>query len=659
MFNLDNLRLATKSMISLVVISILFALAIGFGAVRLTQTAADYSDLVDHAAPAVVRTVRLNQNLQRLAHAVYFDATLNCSGPDGAECKEIEEEFREVVASSEKAAREAMEIDPDQAKNFEEFWAKFKSIADQMGLALADATQGKNAETTSAMRALEPKIREFTQEVANYNNARIAANKETAKELRTEADQVVRTSVLSGLAALLVGGGFCMWISSAKISAPLVRLSNRMKSLAEGDLSIEIEGQNRSDEIGAMARSVEVFKKAALAKMARDAKEAEEIKVWKKEDEERAAREAEEARQDQIAITSVAEALHRLADGDLVYRIDAVFAPKSEKLRFDFNAAVQKLQQAMLSISASAGGIHSGSGEISAAADDLSRRTEQQAAGLEETAATLDEITATVKTTAEGAIHAQKVVANAKADADKSGEVVRQAIAAMGGIEKSSQQIGQIIGVIDEIAFQTNLLALNAGVEAARAGDAGRGFAVVASEVRALAQRSAEAAKEIKSLISASTAQVSQGVEFVGEAGSALERIVAQVAEINTAVASIAASAQEQATGLHQVNGAVNQMDQVTQQNAAMVEETTAAAHSLSHESEELTRLLSRFQLGQAAAGTASAKPAKAASRPVSAPARASAQAGRPALKNLPGPGRGAAVRKAEAAAAEDSWEEF
>ena len=200
-------------------------------------------------------------------------------------------------------------------------------------------------------------------------------------------------------------------------------------------------------------------------------------------------------------------------------------------------------------------------------------------------------------------MRAQAVVSSAKSEADHGGDVVREAITAMGEIERSSKQIGQIIGVIDEIAFQTNLLALNAGVEAARAGDAGRGFAVVASEVRALAQRSAEAAKEIKGLISASTGHVAQGVDLVGETGKALGRIVAQVAEINAVVGAIAASAQEQAGGLHQVNTAVNQMDQVTQQNAAMVEETTAAAHALGQESAELARLVGLFQLGRAGEG--------------------------------------------------------
>ena len=232
----------------------------------------------------------------------------------------------------------------------------------------------------------------------------------------------------------------------------------------------------------------------------------------------------------------------------------------------------------------------------------MSRRTEQQAASLEETAAALDQITATVRKTAENSNEARNTVSVTKADTETSGAVVRETVTAMSGIEASSKQIGTIIGVIDEIAFQTNLLALNAGVEAARAGDAGRGFAVVATEVRALAQRSAEAAKEIKALISASSQQVDTGVKLVGETGKALARIAEQVARLNGLVSDISFSAQEQATGLNQVNTAVNQMDQVTQQNAAMVEEATAASHNLSGEAQELARLVGQFRIGESAA---------------------------------------------------------
>jgi methyl-accepting chemotaxis protein len=297
----------------------------------------------------------------------------------------------------------------------------------------------------------------------------------------------------------------------------------------------------------------------------------------------------------------------------------------------------------MLGVHTNTQAIRSGTKEISTAADDLSRRTEQQAASLEETAAALGEITNTVRKTAAGATHARQAVSTAKSDAEKGGEVVRQAVNAMSGIEKSSQQIGQIIGVIDEIAFQTNLLALNAGVEAARAGDAGRGFAVVASEVRALAQRSADAAKEIKSLISTSTAQVEDGVELVGETGKALERIFSQIAEIDTIVSEIATSAQDQATGLQEVNTAVTQMDQVTQQNAAMVEESTAASHTLSQETEELTRLIGRFQIGAQAERDE--------------PRQKQAQKPRAALKTVVSRSSGNAALKPQAQS--DEWEEF
>ena len=325
---------------------------------------------------------------------------------------------------------------------------------------------------------------------------------------------------------------------------------------------------------------------------------------------------------------------------------------------------MEQLEKALQSVKDSTQAMDSGTHEISTASNDLSRRTEQQASSLEETAAALDEITATVKKAAEGATHARKVVAATKDDAEKSGEVVRKAVEAMGGIEKSSQQISQIIGVIDEIAFQTNLLALNAGVEAARAGDAGRGFAVVASEVRALAQRSAEAAKEIKGLISTSTGQVEQGVQLVAETGKSLERIVSKVAEINGVVTEIASGAQEQATGLQQVNTAVNQMDKVTQQNAAMAEQATAASRSLARRRAPSCRSWSSlFQVGDTGAAEPMRRPA-AKVEPMSRATRASGPvkseaADAPAAAEDAAGRNGSALRKAEAATDEESWQDF
>ncbi len=472
------------------------------------------------------------------------------------------------------------------------------------------------------------------------------------------AAAVGKSALALGSMALLVllAVGAAGWFIGRSVSGPVVALERRMRGLAEGDTASEIPGVARGDEIGKMALALATFRDAAIEK-ARLAAEA--LSQRSMSEQERAAREAEkaaEAEADRVTIEALGRGLAAMADGDLTYRIDTEFAPKAAQLKSDFNAAIAQLQQAVSVVVANIAGIRSGAGEISQAADDLSRRTEQQAAGLEETAAALDEITATVNKTASGARQASDVVQAAKGDAETSGVIVRDAVQAMQAIEGSSDQISQIIGVIDEIAFQTNLLALNAGVEAARAGEAGRGFAVVASEVRALAQRSAEAAKEIKTLISTSSTQVGSGVKLVGQTGEALQRIVDRVAEIDGLVSEIAASAQEQAIGLAEVNTAVNQMDQVTQQNAAMVEQSTAASHSLAQEAQSLQASVARFKVGSAAQVAAAPAPPRA---PAPAPAPAPAKPAHRTVQALKTLGRGGAAPAQQAAPAEDGWEEF
>jgi methyl-accepting chemotaxis protein len=428
------------------------------------------------------------------------------------------------------------------------------------------------------------------------------------------------------------------WILTRSLAAPVVGMTSAMRKLAAGDHAVTIPSVGRKDEIGQMAATVQTFKEAAIEKTRLEA----EAETQRRQAEaERAANEAaraEAARQQQAVVDGLAQGLERLSEGDLVYRLNNRFAEDYEKLRADFNAAVGRLQNTVSTVAGNTTGIRAGTGEIAKAADDLSRRTEKQAASLEETAAALDQITTTVNRTAEGAGKARSLVEATRLQAEESGDIVRQAVDAMTGIEQSSRQVNQIIGVIDEIAFQTNLLALNAGVEAARAGDAGKGFAVVASEVRALAQRSAEAAKEIKALISMSTREVGSGVELVGRTSEALETIVQQVSAISTIVGDIAASAHEQASGLAQVNTAVTQMDQVTQQNAAMVEESTAASRNLAQEAEELARLMAGFNVGETAAAS------------VRAPAPRAPQRTTTALKTV---GRGGAAPR------EEGWEEF
>jgi methyl-accepting chemotaxis protein len=324
-------------------------------------------------------------------------------------------------------------------------------------------------------------------------------------------------------------------------------------------------------------------------------------------------------------IDILADALKAMSNGDLTQAITAPFMPSLEKLKVDFNETSARLRNTMQTISQNAGAIAAASQEIQSASNDLAKRTEQQAASVEQTAAALEEITTTVNDSSNRAQEAGTLVRRTKQNAEHSGSVVGQAVEAMSRIEKSSSEIANIVGVIDEIAFQTNLLALNAGVEAARAGEAGKGFAVVAQEVRELAQRSAKAAKEIKELINASNAHVKEGVDLVGNTGKALQEIVVQVVQVDGNVGAIVEASKEQATGLKEINTAVNTMDQGTQQNAAMVEQTTAASHSLAREAKELFQLLSQFNIGTSAAQSRSTPTPVAANRqssPQASPAR-------------------------------------
>ncbi|WP_439626074.1 HAMP domain-containing methyl-accepting chemotaxis protein [Shinella sp.] len=444
-----------------------------------------------------------------------------------------------------------------------------------------------------------------------------------------------------------------IFLVNRRVVKPLNGLGAAMKRLAGGDTAVTIPHADRTDEIGEMAGTVAIFRDNA-AERQRLERQSEDDR--RRADGERQAREAERTRDSgrvQEAVASLADALGRLAGGDMTCRIEKPFDGDLERLREDFNASVSRLSDALREVGENARAIDAGASQIRAAADDLSRRTEQQAASVEETAAALEEITTTVKDSTRRAEEAGQLVARTRSGAEKSGEIVRRAVSAMQEIEKSSSEITNIIGVIDDIAFQTNLLALNAGVEAARAGEAGKGFAVVAQEVRELAQRSAKAAKEIKALITTSGEQVRTGVSLVGDTGRSLQTIVTEVQEINSHVAAIVEAAREQSTGLQEINTAVNTMDQGTQKNAAMVEETTAASHGLASEVQALNALIGRFNVGGAAAagrtvhaphlhivpstpaptpapavarkspGQWNVKPANTASRPVGSPALA------------------------------------
>ncbi len=424
-------------------------------------------------------------------------------------------------------------------------------------------------------------------------------NAEVARLLQARIDGFVSRMIRSlAFAGVFLAAAILFSLAIARgLSGRLRQLLAVMDRLVANDAALEVPFIKDANETGRIAKSLAVFKEAVLERAALRSEKALEDQLAAERRANEAARE-DAARKQAFVVAEVADGLGRLANSDLTFHLEREFPEELDRLRVDLNSAAAQLRRALGRIDGTARTIHIGADELTAAVDELQGRTEQQAASLEETAAALDEITATVRKSAEGAVRAREVVAAADNNAKRGVAVVSQAVEAMAGIAKSAEQISRIIGLMDEIAFQTNLLALNAGVEAARAGDSGRGFAVVASEVRALAQRSAEAAKEIKALISVSSGQVDQGVKLVAETGRALERIMSQVAEINAAVGDIAGSANEQATGLQEINIAINQMDQVTQQNAAMVEESTAACHSLAGEAENLAQMIAQFRIG-------------------------------------------------------------
>ncbi|MCJ8518103.1 methyl-accepting chemotaxis protein [Pseudorhizobium tarimense] len=411
-------------------------------------------------------------------------------------------------------------------------------------------------------------------------------------------------------AMVLLGGAFFVIRSVTK---PLGNVKGVLQNIAEGESNVTVPHTEQKNEMGDMARALVVLRDAVEERLTLQARESEQQRALSEERSTNERALAAASDRQARAMAELGRALSALAHGDLSANV-ADLGNDYASLRDDFNNAVNSLRQTIVSITETSHVVRDSASDISGATANLSRRTEQQAASLEETAAALDEITATVKTASERADEARSMVAETKQSAGRSGEIVRSAVDAMGRIEDSSSRINQIISVIDEIAFQTNLLALNAGVEAARAGEAGRGFAVVAQEVRELAQRSANAAKEIKTLISNSAREVEGGVSLVRSTGDALVEIAQLVERVNAHVETIATASREQATALQEINASVNQMDQMTQQNAAMVEETTAASQTLAEQSVQLQHLLSAFCTeGHASTGHQASGAARAA----------------------------------------------
>ncbi|MBB4953344.1 methyl-accepting chemotaxis protein [Agrobacterium vitis] len=538
---------------------------------------------------------------------------------------ETEKRSKEMLARLPKIASTA---DANEKKELDNIRATLNTYFDQIRnmvkVAGTDAAKQPGVMIAELNKALEGQ-KTVTAAVKVYSNYSAKSLEDARASAIAASQRTMFALVLTAAISIFLGVFVSVFIARRGIVNPIRTLTANMAKIAKGELNEKAPGTERQDEIGEMARTLEIFRanrlqmqqmeqqEAALHSQSRDLQSSISVivaaaaagdfsqRIGKSYDDKDLAHFADSVNQlvenVDLGITEVRRVVAALSSSDLTQAMRGNFQGAFAELQTNVNQAMTTLRATMQSIRGAGSTITDNSSELSSSANQLARRTEQQAAALEETAAALEEITTTVRTSTERANEATKMVEQTRESADKSGNIVRSAIEAMGRIEQSSQKISQIISVIDEIAFQTNLLALNAGVEAARAGEAGRGFAVVAQEVRELAQRSANAAREIKSLINASADEVKGGVSLVLSTGQALDEIVEQVSRVNGHVSSIARAAQEQSMALGEINTSVNHMDQMTQQNAAMVEETTAASQVLANEARQLQIQLDRFRL--------------------------------------------------------------
>lgn len=631
--------------------AIYVALCVGLGLFALHQATrinASAQEIRDNWLPSTVRLGQLSHALSELRlHQFGAGAHLSVDYEKWPADEKLVAEAMQNVQTALEAYKPYIVRGTLDATLMDEFATVWTSIGTVTGRFRTMARDGDIFGAIGVIdgeaKGLLAKAKEIVRKDLQFKEeeGRNAANRSAAVY-----DFAFKLVLLAVALAALMGVAISIGLNMA-IVTPLRRATEVVGDLTKGDLNVQITDVKRGDEFGTLAKALEYFRTSLIGSK-REMEAAELARAQTEADHRRARDEAIEAERNLVA-TSIGSGLAKLASKDLSYRLTENLPAAYAQLQTDFNRALEQLEGSLQAIGATSSSMAQTSEKLSLSTDGLSRRTGQQAASLEETAAAVEEITCTGKKAAAGAEHARKAMSEAKADAEAAGVVVRKTVDAIGNIEKSSAQIGQIIGVINEIAFQTNLLALNAGVEAARAGDAGRGFAVVASEVRALAQRSANAAKEIRALISNSSTQVSEGVNLVAQTGKALERILAQVDNINGIVVEIAAGAQEQATGLEQVNTAINEMDRTTQENAAVVEDTTAGSTSLAGEAQRMVDLIAEFQVRSqdASVGPAERRVANISTarsgRPRAVPVRAVAAGGA-------GPAR---------AAADQGWEEF
>jgi methyl-accepting chemotaxis protein len=628
---IDNWKIATKIVVVIALLSCVTIMVVALGAISLLNVDGAYSIIANREFPTRVAVARTNREITAIGYAAY--RTIAYDG-DSAEAKAGAAATETAYGNAGQYLAHAVELDSSNKALYEGFKTRIEAIHAIAQSVVAHGLKNEDKEATAQMVKGDALIQALSADISNENNKEIEKTIAQAAAASASAQATIIITVGIGIAGLVTCLGIGLWLAMAKIAQPLTRLGERMNMLAQGKLDTEIEGTERKDEIGQMARTVLVFReggleKVGLEKAAAEQRQQAEQQRLEAEEERRinAETQAVAAKEQASAVKALGDGLGKMSEGDLTVHLNEGFTDAYQQIKDDFNNTIGRLKETIESIVSSTRDVTSASAEISTSTTDLSQRTEEQAASLEQTSASMEEISATVKKNSENAQHANESAGKARDVADRGGKVVAKAVEAMAEIESSAGKISDIIGVIDEIARQTNLLALNAAVEAARAGDAGRGFAVVASEVRTLAQRSSQAAKDIKGLITNSNGQVQEGVKLVNQAGAALVEIVASIKEVAGVVSEIASASIEQATGIEQVNKALNQMDEVTQQNSALVEENAATAKTLETQAQAMGERISFFRVGQAETHAAPSgrsapapRPQVAARRPAAAP---------------------------------------